>query len=206
MKKETVEVYLQVMNNRPVVFIKNNNEYTDPQMLIEFLKKGVTFNKIKSCTPREEKGYTSYKFKVYSMEEELNHYFIIKVKNNERYLHKDTINEIKSITGVSNLVKKVNVNRFIAGIAATALVLTVAGPTMAKGMKKILDKDYQYDQERYHYYHYSEPITEEQKEQSQKQYYEDLEKRVLEGDEQAKQEYEIYLIQQQLKSDKGKTR
>lgn len=212
MKKETVEAFLEIRNNEPIVTVKGKDGYTNPETLIAFLKKGVSSNKIKACTPKQEKGYTSYKFKVYSEEEELNNYFVVKVRNRERYLHRPTLEAIKEITGVSNLIKKVNVNRFVAGIAVSALIVTVAGPTIAKGLGKLLEKDYQYDQQRYHQYSYSSTYipTEEEKAQAEIEYYEDLRIRAENGDEAAIKEYSAYLAEQQLKEqieeEKSKTR
>lgn len=201
MRKETVEAFLEVKNNEPIVVVKGKEGYTNPETLVAFLKKGVKSNEIKACTPKQEKGYTSYKFKVYNDEAELSHYFVVKVRNRERYLHRPTLEAIKDITGVSNLIKKVNVNRFIAGIAITATILTIAGPTMVKGLGELLEKDYQYDQQRYHQSSYSAPYipTEEEKAQAEIEYYEDLRIRAEKGDEAAKKEYEQYLIEQQLK-------
>ena len=212
MRKETVEAFLEVKNNEPIVVVKGKEGYTNPETLVAFLKKGVKSNEIKACTPKQEKGYTSYKFKVYNDEAELSHYFVVKVRNRERYLHRPTLEAIKDITGVSNLIKKVNVNRFIAGIAITATILTIAGPTMVKGLGELLEKDYQYDQQRYRQYRQSIPYvpSEEEKAQAEIEYYEDLRKKAENGDKEAKEEYQNYLIEQQLKEqieeERAKTR
>lgn len=212
MKKETIESFLEIRNNEPIVTVKGKDGYTNPETLVAFLMKGVKSNKIKACTPKQEKGYTSYKFKVYNDEAELSHYFVVKVRNRERYLHRPTLEAIKDITGVSNLIKKVNVNRFIAGIAITATILTVAGPTMVKGLGELLERDYQYDQQRYHQSSYSAPYipTEEEKAQAEIEYYEDLRIRAEKGDKEAQKEYDAYLAEQALKEqieeEKSKTR
>lgn len=212
MKKEIIEAFLEIRNNEPIVIVKGREGYTNPETLVAFLMKGVKSNEIKACTPKQEKGYTSYKFKVYNDEADLSHYFVVKVRNRDRYLHRPTLEAIKDITGVSNLIKKVNVNRFVAGIAITATILTVAGPSMAKGLNELLERDYQYDQQRYHQYTYSAPYipTEEEKAQAEIEYYEDLRIRAEKGDEAAKKEYEQYLIEQQLKEqleeERSKTR
>ncbi|MBR6690179.1 MAG: hypothetical protein IKL65_02490 [Bacilli bacterium] len=201
MKKQTVEAHLTIKNGQPIVTVKGREGQTDSDTLIAYLKKGVSSGEMKVCTPTSEKGYTTYKFKVYDELENLNNYFVIKVKNNERYLHRATIEQIKEITGVSNLIKKLNVNRFVAGIAVSAILLTVAGPSMAKGLGKLIEKDIEYDQQRYHQHTYSSPYipTEEERTQSEILYYQDLERRALAGDEEALEEYSIYIAQQQLK-------
>ena len=212
MKKETIEAFLEIRNKEPIVIVKGKEGYTNPETLIAFLKKGVKSNEIKACTPKQEKGYTSYKFKVYNDEAELSHYFAVKVRNKERYLHRPAIDAIKDITGVSNLIKKVNVNRFIAGIAIAATILTVAAPTMAKGLGKLLEKDYQYDQQRYRQFSYSTTYipTEEEKDQAEFEYYEDLRIRAEKGNKEAQKEYDTYLAEQQLKvqieEERAKTR
>ena len=212
MKKETIEAFLEIRNNEPIVTVKGREGYTNPETLVAFLMKGVKSNKIKACTPKQEKGYTSYKFKVYNDESELSHYFVVKVRNRDRYLHRPTLEAIKDITGVSNLIKKVNVNRFIAGIAIATTIITVAGPSIAKGLGNLLERDYQYDQQRYRQYSYSSTYipTEEEKAQAEIEYYEDLRIRAEKGDEAAKKEYEQYLIEQQLKEqleeERAKTR
>ncbi|MBQ2947139.1 MAG: hypothetical protein IJE04_04755 [Bacilli bacterium] len=201
MKKETIEAFLEVKNNEPIVVVKGKEGYTNPQTLIAFLKKGVKSNEIKACTPKQENGYTSYKFKVYNNKADLSHYFVVKVRNKERYLHRATLEIIKDITGVSNLIKKLNVNRVIAGIAATATILTIAGPTIVKGLDELLERDYQYDQQRYRRFSYSTSYipSEEEKIQSEIMYYEDLRIRAEKGDEEAQKEYDAYLAEQQLK-------
>lgn len=212
MKKETVEAFLEIRNNEPIVTVKGKEGYTNPETLISFLKKGVSSKQMKACTPKSENGYTTYKFKVYDEYNNLNNYFVIKVKNSKRYLYKPIIERIKEISGISNLIKKVNFNRFVAGIAATALIVTVAGPTVAKGLGELLKKDYEYDQQRYHQYTYSTHYipTEEEKVQAEIEYYKDLEKRAKAGDEDAIKEYSDYLVEQQLKEqieeERSKTR
>lgn len=201
MKKNTVEAFLEIKNNEPIVTVTDREGYTTPETLVAFLAKGVKSNKIKSCTPKQEKGYTSYKFKVYNDESELSHYFVIKVRNNERYLHKPTLDAIKDITGVSNLIKKVNVNRLIAGVTVAVTILTIAGPTITKGLDKILEKDHEYDQQRYNKYSNSAPYepTVEDREVAEKEYLENLRERILAGDKQAEKEYLDYILQQHLK-------
>ena len=206
MKKETVEAFLEINNNEPIVRVKGKDGVTNTETLLAFLREGVKSNTIKACIPMQEKGFTSYKFKVYNDEQELNNYFVIKVRNNERYLHLSTLEAIKDITGVSCLIKKVNVYRIVAGALAAVTILTVAGSTMTKGLDKLLEKDYQYDQQRYQQYSYSETYepTVRDREQAEINYYENLRKRAENGDETAKQEYEQYLIEQELKENNKK--
>jgi len=200
MKKETVEAFLEIIDDEPTVKVKGTEVYISTDKLIDFLKTGVKSNRVKACTPKFEEGYTSYKFKVYNDEGQLNNYFIIKVKNKERYLHKQTIETIKEITGVSNLIRKLNITRFIAGVAISATILTVAGPTLVKGLQEILEKDYEYDQQRYRQHYSSEFfISDEDKAKSDIEYYKDLKVRAENGDEEAKREYQEYLVEQELK-------
>lgn len=201
MEKQTVEAHLSIQKGRPVVTVKGREGQTDLETLIAYLKNGVSSGEMKACTPKSEKGYTTFKFKVYDELKNLNNYFVIKVKNNERYLHKETIEQIKEITGVSNLITKVNVNRLVAGVAVSALILTLSTPLIAKGLHFILKKDYQYDQYRYNRFDYysSAPLEDWQREQMEQDYYQDLEKRASEGDKQAQDEFEIYIEQQRLR-------
>jgi len=205
MKKETVEAFLETKNNEAIVIVEGKEGYTDPETLIAYLKKGVTSNQIKSCTPRQENGYTIYKFKVYNDEVTLNNYFEVKVRNNERYLFKPVIDAIKDISNQSNLIKKVNRNRLIAGIATSALIITLAGPTLVKGLGKLMEKEGDYDASRYAPYSQGTPSEEEIK-QYEAEYYEDLRQRAESGDENALEEYNRYLLEQQLKDQVTKTR
>lgn len=202
MKKEIIEAHLTIIDNKPIVMVKGREGYTTPDTLISFLKNGISSKEIKACTPKSEKGYTTYKFKVYNEEGNLNNYFVVKVKHSERYLHKSTIEKIKEVTYVSNLITKVNVNRFIAGIAVGAIILSVTAPTLTKGLKKLNQQDYGHDQQRYQKYSYSvsEPITEEQKQQAEKDYYANLRERILAGDKEAEQEYLNYIAERHLKN------
>lgn len=205
MKKQTIEAFLEIVNNEPIVIVSGKEGYTEPETLLTFLRKGVKLGQIKPCTPRQEKGYTNYKFKVFNEEGNLTNYFVVKVRNKERYLHRSTINSIKDIAGISILIKKVNINRIIAGIAASATMLTLAGPTLVKGLGKLFEKEYEYDQERYYQTVSSIPSQDELK-QLELRYYEDLRIRAENGDEAAREEYEIYLIEQQLKEQNSKSR
>jgi len=201
MKGQTVEASLVMQKNRPLVLVKDREGYATPEQLIAYLKESINSKEMKVVTPRSEKGYTSYKFKVYDKQQNFNNYFVIKVKNSERYLHKSTIEQIKEISGVSVLIKKVNTNRLIAGVAVSVLLLTFTSPLLAKGLQYILDKDYKYDYDRYHGYDYyqSAPLGDEEREQALYEYYNDLEKRASEGDKQAQDEFEIYIEQQRLR-------
>jgi len=199
MKKPTVNAYLNMQNNRHVVNVDGQKGITFPSVLISYLKQGIYSKKIKACTPISKDGYTNYKFKVYNDEGQLNNYFVVKVSHKQRYLHKDTINKIKEVSGVSNLITKVNVNRFIAGLTASALILVAAGPKIAKGLIDIIDKE---RESSIPSYNNSVVVTEEEKQQSLKEYYEDLKIRAQSGDIKAIDEYSIYLIQNELEQQK----
>ena len=198
MKRPTVTAYLNMKNNRHVVNVDGQKGITFPSVLISYLKKGIYSETMKACTPISKDGYTNYKFKVYNDEGELNNYFVVRVSHKERYLHKDTIQKIEEISGISNLITKVNVNRFIAGLTATALILVAIGPTMAKGLIKIAAKDMSSKPPSYS----ASNVTDKQKEQSLKEYYEDLKMRAQSGDIKAIDEYSIYLIQNELEQQK----
>lgn len=195
MKKETVEAFLAIKDDQYIVIVNGEEEY--PETVLAYLKKGVKLKKIKACTPRQGEKYTSYKFKIYDEGDNLNNYFVIKVKNSERYLYRPIIKEIREITEKSNLIKKVNRNRFIAGITASALFLTVAGPTIAKGIRNTVDREYDlYDDI------YGKPASvtaQAPTEEDIAKYYEGVRIRAEQGDEEAMREYQQYLLEQQVK-------
>ena len=197
MEKETVIAHLEIINGQPMVRV--NGQSTTTQHLIEYLKQGVKKEDIKACTPKYKDGKTIYKFKVFDNHGVFSNYFVIKVNSNERYLHKDTIKQINEVTNTSTLIKKVNINRFIAGISAGIVLMTLAGPSIAKGLRELDQKGYEYDQQRYHQYQAPAQVTPEQKKESIEQYYKHLEEKAKAGDEAAIKEYSEYLAQQTLK-------
>lgn len=197
MEKETVVAHLEIINGQPMVRVKD--QATTTQHLIEYLKYGVKKEDIKACAPKYKDGKTIYRFKVFDDHGVFSNYFVIKVNSNERYLHKDAIKQINEVANTSNLIKKVNINRFIAGISAGIVLMTLAGPSIAKGLKELDQKDHEYDQQRYEQYQAPAQITPEQKKESIEQYYKDLEEKAKAGDEAAIKEYSQYLVEQQLK-------
>lgn len=197
-KVEKVEAYLQIQNNEPVVKVEGREGYTIPETLITFLRKGIKSEQIKACTPQHKNGKTNYIFKVYNEEGKLSYYFVVKVDNKDRYLFKPITDVIKDLSNQSALIKKVNTNRFIAGLSAGILVLTLTGPTLVKGLGNLLEKEKEYDSSRFAPYTQSTPSDEEIK-QYEAEYIEDLKARAAAGDESAMEEYNIYLIEQQLK-------
>lgn len=201
MKRKTVEAFLEMQINEETIRIKGSEEYNNSQVLIDYLSEGVDKGLIKACTPKQEMGYTSYKFEVYDYNHEFKNYFVVKVRNNERYLHRETLNKIKQITKNSNLIKKVNFNRFIAGIAISLILLRTAGPAIGRGLGRLFDKELEYSQDKSAEYSNSimHKPTEEELTQAELYYYEDLRIRAENGDEKAQEEYERYLFEQEIK-------
>lgn len=174
----------------------------DPQCLVDYLKRKVSCKELKNSLAKQEKGYTSYKFKIYNNNGELNNYLVVKVKNSERYLHKQTIDQIKETTKFSTLITKCNILKTTAIISIGIVIMGPLTPILAKGLSKLDQKDYEYDQQRYHkYLNYSNTpiVTDEQKQEAVEDYYIDLEKKAKAGDKEAIREYSQYIIEQQLK-------
>lgn len=204
MKKEIVEGLLTIKNGQPIIIVERKKETTNPEVLIQYIKKCVLEKKIKASTPKAQNGHMVYKYKIYDNNKNINNYLVIKIKHNERYLLKPIIEKLNEVSSVSGLITKQNITRFIAGIAIASTLLTVAGPTIAKGLKKLGQLDYEYDH-RYSRYQQSATYvpTEKDRLKAQIQYYEDLRTRAQNGDESAIEEYNQYLSEQQLKQQKN---
>lgn len=204
-KRKVVSVDLIMDGDREIVNIVGDDEVTDSKFLTQFLDRGIRNKNIKLGKKFRQGGYTRYKFNVEVMDkndELINYDFVVKVKNSEKSLHFQTLKYIDALCDMSVIIKRENITRFIAGLAAGTIVLLTAGPTIAKGIDKILEKEFNYAQNAYDN-HYKYIPTEEDKEKAMEEYYDDLEERAKQGDKDAIEEYSQYLTEQEIKKSRG---
>lgn len=197
-KRERIPINLFVENGESKANIKDDHRVTSTKNIIELLD-GLSKSKaiVKSKKIKKE-NFVEY---VYDVNEEENYSIVVRINNDERDKHFETIKYLDSLSDLSISLKKVNRARFVAGLALGALVLVIAGPSIGKSIRKNNDtnkpikKQYEEileDTDDYQRYYPSE----EEKKEAEEYYYESLKKRAENGDEKAKAEYEDYYYEQ----------
>lgn len=194
-KKETVAVELKMKEEQEIVSILANGEVTEPKILTEFLNRGIRDKNIKFGKKIRGENYTKYIYNVEVLKngEKQDYNFVVRVKNSEKSLHYQTLKYMDALCNISVRIKKENRVKIAALIVAGAIALTIGGKWAAKELK---GKTIQ-----------SETLpgntivyvpTDEDIEKANEEYYKELEQRAQQGDPQAIEEYNMYLMEQQL--------
>lgn len=196
MKKETVEAYLKIRNNEPIVTVKGKEGYTNPETLIAYIKKGISSGNMESHTPKSSNGYTKFKFDVYDEKGKLNSFFVVKVSHKERGALRPIMDKINEVSKSRGIVDFINKNRLAAGLVAGAIALCSLSTGIVNILTNVKDNEKANENPR-------SSISDIYRIEAEKQYYEDLKERALNGDKGAQTEYQNYLIEQELKEQVG---
>lgn len=204
-KKKNVIVELKLNDEQEYAYIHGRDVETDTKYLTEFLNRGIRNKSISFGTKLRDNEYTKYKFevKIKENDEPTKYNFIVKVKNSQKSYHFQTVKYIENLCDTSVTMKKQNRMRLISLLAAGTIAVVAATPFLAKGLNKLFEKDYRYQQQIYNNQSYSENYipTVEDRENSEKEYYRELEEKAKSGDKEAIQEYSRYIMEQQLEEE-----
>ena len=132
-KRERVPIKLFVDNGASKAKLSGNYKVASSKTIIELLDQLKKSGKIVKSKKIKKDNFIDY---VYDVNEETNYSIIIRVNNDEKDKHYETIKYLETLCDLSISLKKVNRNRFAAGLAIGTLILVVAGPTIAKTIKE----------------------------------------------------------------------
>lgn len=211
-QKLTLELKQEPSNKLEFFQLENSDEIETVDEMLAYLRQCIRKGNLKKGTVVKDNLFTNYVFDIKGYnsktEEQTSYQIVVKVNNAEKRYHKATIASLNDFCLLSKKIRQLNRTRIAAGVLAGAILVTTAGPVMARGLKSLSDKEKEYDRERYTQIlqqNGNVPSQEELK-QLQEKYYEDLAKRAAAGDEAAKEEYDQYLMEQELKQSKNMSR
>lgn len=194
-KKETVAVELKMQGDQEIVSVPTSGEVTEPKFLTEFLNRGIRNKNIKFGKKIRGENYTKYIYNVQVLKngEKQDYNFVVRVKNSEKSLHYQTLKHIEALCDISVRIKRENKLKIAALVIAGAIALTAGGKWAAKNLKEKTITSSSTPGNTIVYV-----PTEEDIEKANEEYYKELEQRANEGDPQAIEEYNMYLMEQQL--------
>lgn len=204
MKKYRLYSVLDYSNGIEQVITNNGKNSMSSDELLKILRDGIKTGQFKGANQIKNKKRTKYVFDMNYYDEKRNDDikgpFVIEVKNSQKQYLSRTISSIEDLCTMTAYIKKVNKSRIIAGISVAVALLTVSGPTIAKGLNDYLEKEnkddtntYEDIYENYNNYRYPTP---EEIEKGNEDYYLLLQKKSENGDEEARKEYNDYLVDQ----------
>lgn len=211
-QKLTLELKQEPSNKLEFFQLENSDEIETVDEMLAYLRQCIKKGNLKKGTVVKDNNFTNYVFDIKGYnsktEEQTSYQIVVKVNNAEKRYHKATISSLNDFCLLSKKIRQLNRTRIAAGVLASAVLFTTAGPVMARGIKSLIDKEKAYDRERYSQtlQQNSNVPSQERLEHLQAEYYEDLAKRAANGDENAKEEYDQYLMEQEIQQSKSMPR
>jgi len=206
MKNGRIDSLLSYSNGVEQAFLNNGRDSISSDELLNILRDGVKTKELRNGRKIQNTKVTKYIFDTnfYDVDRNGNSigFFVVTVDNSQKSYLATTLSSIDDICTISAQIRKTNKARIVAGILAGFTILTVAGPTIARGLAECIRGSYDYDtrisKQAYEEYKSHRQPTDEEVKEAEQNYYKDLEERAKSGDESAIREYSEYLIEQRL--------
>lgn len=148
MSKQRFDIRLKNEQGNECFVIDGSEERHNSEELIQLLRNGIRTETIKAGTIKKDRAFTKYIFDVESFdektEEHQNGKIVVRVMNIEKS-QLPSLDKIEDMCNVCVKTKKVNFYRIVAGVLVTVTLATLAGPTIAKGLEKLLQKEDDYN-------------------------------------------------------------
>ena len=213
MSKE--KYYIRLMHNdgQDCYVVNSKEKSYNPNELVQILSAGIKNRTVKFGKRIEDEKFTRYIFDIEGFDDTKEDFykgkFSIKVANKDKGKIR-VIQSIEALTTASHEIKKTNNTRLAAGILIGVTLLTMASPTIVKGMNKLLEKEAEFDDyvssQHSDLLNSIEPnITYEEQQVAQEIYYQDLYDRAQKGDQSAREELEQYNVEKTLQEQAEQT-
>lgn len=205
MKKDMVKVHFSSDNDGDYVYIEENDTKIEPHHLLKFLRQGIKYGEIKHGMETHHNGKTQFIFEAKNMldEDASNYLFVVDVKPKDKIKFKNYVDNIRDLCDLSIEKTKVNYTRIAAGIMTGFMLMYIAAPKFAKGLKKNIEKEEKFT------YSQSQNISSEIErrkniENDKANYINYLREQAEAGDKDAIEEYTRYILEQELKEQNAK--
>jgi len=149
MSKQRFDIRLKNEQGNECFVISGSEERHNSEELVQLLRSGIRTETIKTGTIKRDRAFTKYIFDVDNYNEQIDEHqsgkIVVRVMNAEKS-ELPSLDTIEDMCNVCVKTKKVNFYRIVAGVLVTVTFVTLAGPTMAKGLDKLLQREDAYTQ------------------------------------------------------------
>ena len=182
-KRERIPIKFFVENGITKASVKTLDQVTSTKNIISVLDDCRKKREIVKSKKIKRDNYVDfvYDINVNGTDDVEKYSIVIRIKNEEKQMHYETIKYLDSLCDLSGTLRNVNNARIVAGLAIGTLILITIGPAAVKLHKENNENMLRYQQEQHEKFleningnqpYYS---TEEERKEVEKWYYENIE-------------------------------